>query len=217
VSAPVFVLATRNAGKRDEVMDIVGALGWRVQTLDEVGIAEREDEESLEAFDTFEANALAKARWFFARSGGVAVLADDSGLVVDALDGRPGVHSKRWSGATGLTGAALVAANNARLADALIDVRERSARFVCAAACVWSGGEAVVLGAVDGQILEAPRGSNGFGYDPWFFSPELGSSFAEATRAAKNRVSHRARAFAALAAELMARGVGAVDLEGRAR
>jgi XTP/dITP diphosphohydrolase len=206
-----LLLATRNAGKRAEVIALAERRGLTVESLDAVGIEEDAAEDALEDGDSFEANALAKARWFSARSAGRVTLADDSGLCVDALGGRPGVWSKRWAGAPSLSGAALDAHNNAHLAAQLRGVRDRSARFVCAVACVWSGGSIVRRGETRGRILEVARGTGGFGYDPWFWSIDLQQSFGEATRVAKNRVSHRARAFEAVFEEFVRMRVDVVD------
>lgn len=200
------VLATRSMGKVKELVPLLASVGVHVATLADLGVLESSAEDALEAFDTFEANALAKAR-YFARLTGAIVLADDSGLAVDALGGRPGVHSKRWSGRSDLDGGALDTANNAFLQEALRKAAEagatsRGARYVCAAACVWRDGdrlrEAVVRGETTGKLLTTERGSGGFGYDPFFLSDDLGSTFAEVDREAKAGVSHRGRAFAAL-------------------
>jgi XTP/dITP diphosphohydrolase len=208
------VLATRSAGKVKELVPLLAAVGVHVVTLADLGVSESPEEDALEAFDTFEANALAKAH-YFARLTGAIVLADDSGLSADALDGRPGVHSKRWSGRNDLEGPALDSANNAFLQEALrlaqrdadadgarTGSESRRARYVCAAACVWSAGaewrEAVVCGETMGSLLTTARGTGGFGYDPYFLSDDLGATFAEVTREAKATVSHRGRAFSAL-------------------
>lgn len=200
-----LVLATRSAGKLRELGPLLQAHGWEALTLDELGVAVSSAEDDVEAFDSFEANALAKAQYFAEKTGRV-VLADDSGLAVDALDGRPGVHSKRWSGSR-LDGQALDAANNQFLQHALADAaqqgrEERTARYVCAAACVWPGGSCVRVGETAGSLLTEARGAGGFGYDPYFWSHDLALTFAEATREAKAGVSHRGRAFRALFAEL---------------
>jgi XTP/dITP diphosphohydrolase len=200
-----LVVATRSAGKVRELGPLVEQHGWQVLSLNDVGLAVSAEEDAVEAFDTFEANALAKAR-YFATMTGRAVLADDSGLAVDALDGRPGVHSKRWSGST-LDGPALDAVNNQFLQTALHDAArrgrlERSARYVCAAACAWPGGSCVRTATTDGTLLEQPRGEGGFGYDPFFWSIDLQQTFAEASLDAKAEVSHRGRAFRALLAAL---------------
>lgn len=196
-------MATRSTGKLGELRSWFAVLGVAVESLDDAGIAVSSEEDALECGDTFEANALAKARWFHARSGGRVVVADDSGLEVDALDGAPGVRSKRWSGRTDLAGAALDAANTAHVQRMMARVADagrttRRARFVCAAACVWNGGECVVRGTTDGVILRDARGVGGFGYDPYFLSDDLGVTFAEATAESKSTVSHRGRAFALL-------------------
>lgn len=193
-----LVLATRNRGKLEELRALLVPLGHELLDLDDAGIAPDGVEDELEQYDTFEDNALAKARYFFSRAGGLGVLADDSGLEVSALGGRPGVRSKRFSGRTDLSGRALDAENNARLLAALESATDRGARFVCAAAFVSPRGEAVARGVVEGRILETPRGAEGFGYDPLFYAVELGKTFGEAGVAEKERVSHRGRAFRAL-------------------
>lgn len=196
------VLATRNAGKLRELGPLLEAAGWSPLDLPTLGIPESADEEDVEAFDSFEANALAKARHFARLCGGLPVLADDSGLVVDALGGAPGVRSRRWSGRDDLSGHALDAANNARLLSALEGAASMDAAFVCAAAWVGSGREVVRRGEVRGRIVREGRGSVGFGYDPHFWSPELGRTFGESAREAKAEVSHRARAVRSLLAAL---------------
>jgi len=153
---------------------------------------------------SFEENANLKAL-HAAKALGKWVLADDSGLAVDALGGAPGVRSKRWAAAPGVSGPALDAANNARLLRELAGVVDRGARFVCAAAWVDGEGEMVARGEVRGRILEERRGEAGFGYDPYFWSDELGRGFGESSREEKATVSHRARAVRALLASLSAR------------
>jgi XTP/dITP diphosphohydrolase len=192
-----YLLATRSLGKLRELKAILDSAGLRVLTLDEAGIALCEDESSIEAFSTFEENALAKARYFHSRSG-LPTFADDSGLEVYSLGGQPGVRSKRWSARDDLTGHDLDEANNAELLRRLRGPRDRRARYACAAALASRDGEIVRRGEVEGMILERPRGEGGFGYDPLFFAPELGATFGEATLEEKERVSHRARAFRAL-------------------
>jgi XTP/dITP diphosphohydrolase len=189
-----IVLATRSAGKIRELVEIILAAAFVPRTLDELGIAETDDEAGIEAFETFEENALAKARYFLPRAGGRTVLADDSGLSVESLGGAPGVRSKRWAAAPGLGGLALDAANNARLVRELASVTDRAARYVCAAALVNADTEIVVRGECRGVIVDVPRGAHGFGYDPHFLSDELGATFGEASLGAKERISHRGRA-----------------------
>jgi XTP/dITP diphosphohydrolase len=190
-------------GKRRELAALLAPLGVAVSSLDELGIVETPDEDSLERFDTFEENALAKARYFH-HLVKLPTLADDSGLVVNALSGAPGVRSKRFSGRSDLDGRALDAANNRRLLDALRDTSERSARFVCVAAYIDGERELSRRGEIEGLIVDSPRGSGGFGYDPYFFSTELGLTLAEAGLEEKGRVSHRGRALRALVEALVA-------------
>ena len=197
MTGTVVLLATRSEGKLRELRPLFAAAGLAVQDLREAGLGLSPDEDVVEAFETFEANALAKARYFHALTGRPTV-ADDSGLEVDALSGQPGVHSKRWSGRTDLTGQELDDANNARLLAALRDVPEPRARYVCAAAYFDGVREEVVRGETSGTILRDARGGEGFGYDPHFLSAELGATFGESSREAKERVSHRGRAFRAL-------------------
>jgi XTP/dITP diphosphohydrolase len=199
MSGQPWVLASRNAGKLRELRALFATHRISVIDLNDVGIAEDHDaEEAIEAFDTFEENALAKARHFSRLLPGRVVVADDSGLSVDALGGAPGVRSKRWSGAIGFSGRALDASNNAKLMAQLVGVEDRRARFVCAAAWTDGAREQVVRGEVVGHIGEQPQGDHGFGYDPYFFVDELGMTMAEATVPEKEVVSHRGRAFVAL-------------------
>jgi XTP/dITP diphosphohydrolase len=188
-----LVLATRSAGKIRELTALFAAEGIAVESLEALGLIEETAEEGIECFDTFEANAEAKARWFAARLPGRVVFAEDSGLVVDALGGAPGVHSKRWAQVMA-SGRALEEGNNAALLRALEGVDDRVARYRCAAVCVsgaatW-GGE----GHVEGRITRTAEGAGGFGYDPYFESIELAKTFGVASAAEKASVSHRARA-----------------------
>ncbi len=208
-----WLLATRSEGKLRELGDMLAAAGIRAETLADYGLEPQPEEDAIEVYDTFAANALAKARWFAARTGRV-VLADDSGLCVDALDGRPGVHSKRWSGRGDLSGLALDAENNRMLHRSLAQAalagrRERSAHYCCAAACAWGDTPGVVMeGRCEGFIIDEARGSNGFGYDPYFVSTELGGrSFGEVGQEEKALVSHRGRAFRSLFSRLQEIGV----------
>lgn len=200
-----ILLATRSAGKLKELHDILAEAGLAGMTLDDAGIAPTDEEEHIESYDTFEANALAKARYFH-RLSGMPTMADDSGLSVHALDGHPGVWSKRFSGRSDLSGQLLDDANNAKLLSALAGVPDRAASYSCAAAFVDGAIECVELGEVHGVIVDDPRGSEGFGYDPYFFSTELQKTFGEASVAEKQVVSHRGRAFRKLSAALRERG-----------
>lgn len=200
-AGPRVLVATRNAGKLRELHALFAKLGVEVVDLSAVGLGDPSPaEEDLEVHDTFEANALGKAQYFYARSG-FPTVADDSGLVVDALGGAPGVRSKRFAGASGPPHE-VDAANNARLQSLLAGRTNRRAAFVCAAAYVDGSYELVERGEVHGSITDRPSGADGFGYDPYFSSNELGKTFAEATIAEKETVSHRGRAFRALAAAL---------------
>lgn len=173
------------------------AAGFGVVDLVDAGIVERPEEDDLERDDTFEENALSKARYFH-RASGLPTVADDSGIEVAALGGAPGVRSKRWSERADLAGQALDDANNALLLDRLAGLTVRDARYVCAAAYCDDTGSFVERGETAGEITTVARGDGGFGYDPYFLSSELGRTFAEVSREEKSRVSHRGRAFAKL-------------------
>jgi XTP/dITP diphosphohydrolase len=190
-----MMMATTNRGKAAELKRILGEVEIELLSLERGA-----ETESIEAGATFTENALLKARFYHARSG-LITIADDSGLEVDALGGAPGLYSARY----GATDAERIA----RLLDDLKGVPEegRTARFVCAAAIVWEGGERVFTGEVRGRITFEPRGENGFGYDPIFYFEPAGMTFAEMTRDEKSRVSHRGRAFARLAAWLKDTGL----------
>lgn len=197
-----LLVATRNRGKAAELTDLAAALGMRVVTLDDVGLPRGESEDDLERHPTFEANALAKAHFYFAAGGGRSTVSDDSGLEVDALDGAPGVYSRRWTGAVG-TEAEVTASNNDALRRRLHGATTRAARFTCAVAYVDVRRAVVCRGVVHGRIAHAPRGTRGFGYDSLFEAAELGwRTFGEVSVEEKGRVSHRSRAFAALASAL---------------
>lgn len=196
------LLATRSAGKLRELRPLFAAAGFDAVDLTEIGLHATPEEDSLERFDTFEENARAKAHYFHELSGGMPTVADDSGLEVLALGGRPGVRSKRWSGRSDLGGQALDDANNARLLAELKGVADRRARYVCVACYVDEEVELSRRGEVEGTIVDAAAGRGGFGYDPYFVSAELGRSFGELSREEKERISHRGRAFRALLALL---------------
>lgn len=222
MSGDSWIVATRNPGKLRELRALFADAGIDVIDLVQAGIDERPaEEESVEVHDTFEGNALAKARYYGRRAGGRPVVADDSGIEVAALGGEPGVRSKRWSGRLDLEGAALDAANNRLLIARLGAETDRRARFVCSAA--WTAGTdtgtgaglvmdvdsdaVVVRGEVEGTIVARGVGDAGFGYDPHFFATELGCTLGQATVEEKQCVSHRARAVAALLRVLGSRGL----------
>ena len=196
-----LLLATRSDGKLRELRPLFASARITVEDLRAARLPETAEEEFLEAFDTFEENALAKARWFHARTGRPTV-ADDSGLEVRALGWAPGVRSKRWSGRPDLTGTALDRANNETLLRALEGTTDRAARYVCVAAFVDGAREVVRRGETTGRIVDVPSGSDGFGYDPYFLSDDLARTFGDASREEKEHVSHRGRAFRALIAAL---------------
>jgi XTP/dITP diphosphohydrolase len=196
-----LVVATRNAGKVREIREILADLdGWEVVGLDDLGIPESPDEDDIEGFETFEENALAKAH-YFARTTGELALADDSGLCVDALDGAPGVRSRRFAPVDEARGERQDAANNRHLLSLLADVPDerRTAHYVCSAAAAWPDGrELVRTGTCDGVILREPRGTGGFGYDPLFYLAGEGQTFGELPPDRKNALSHRGKAVRAL-------------------
>jgi XTP/dITP diphosphohydrolase len=195
--AGAILLATRSAGKLRELRPMFIAARLAVVDLPELGIAESTAETALEHYETFEENALAKARYFHQRTR-MPVVADDSGLEVDALGKRPGVRSKRWSGRADLSGQALDDANNALLMQSLRGTADRRARYVCVAAYVDTERTLVRRGEAPGIISDEPRGAGGFGYDPYFVLAGTGRTFAELSLSEKEQLSHRGRAFTAL-------------------
>ena len=204
MTATALLVATRSEGKLREIRPMFAAAGITLVSFDELEIEESDEENGLEPYDTFEENALSKARYFYEVSGGIPTVADDSGLEVDALGGQPGVRSKRWAGRTDLRGLQLDEANNQALLASLANVGATGARYVCVAAYVDVGQELTARGETAGTIIRAPRGSQGFGYDPYFLSAELGRTFGESTSVEKERVSHRGRAFRDLLARIRA-------------
>jgi XTP/dITP diphosphohydrolase len=194
----ILLFATRNQGKVAELIELTRELeGLDLRSLDGYDLAE-----VVEDGETFVANAAKKAREVSAATG-LPALADDSGLEVDALGGKPGVHSARYAGE-----ACDDAANNQKLVAALRGVDQRSARFRSALVLAdvhgpLADGIIVAEGLCEGQILEAGRGEGGFGYDPLFFVPELNSTFAELGIGTKNERSHRARAMAKMLPKLI--------------
>jgi len=179
------VLATGNKGKAKEFSKLLEGVFGNVISLSDIGSPPEVIEDGL----TFRDNALKKARTI-AQYSGKLTLADDSGLVVDALNGRPGVYSARYSGegATDKT-------NIEKLLAELGDNPDRKARFVCVLALVDPNGEELVIeGFCEGVILDKPRGEGGFGYDPIFYLPDREKTMAEVDPEIKNRISHRAKA-----------------------
>ena len=197
-----LLLATRSAHKVQEIRTILSAIPrLTVLDLDDIGLEWRDEEEALEPFDTFEENARSKAEYFHARTG-LPTVADDSGLEVDALGGAPGVRSKRFAPVEGLTGYKLDHANNNYLVERLgaLEPEKRTGQYVCVAALLGFTSQMIVTrGEARGLILTEPRGDGGFGYDPYFFDPDLDMTFAELHPDQKNELSHRGKAFRALA------------------
>ena len=190
-----LLIATNNAHKVKELAQILGDLPYTLTNLAQEGIVHEVEETG----STYAENALLKARTYAALSG-LLTLADDSGLEVAALDGEPGIRSARYAGE--------VAANPLRIAKLLhklagVPWERRQARFVCVIALVTPQGEEHLFqGDCQGIIALAPKGKQGFGYDPVFYMPEYGATMAELPEAFKNQISHRARAGQAAAAFL---------------
>ena len=189
-----LVLASGNAGKLRELRDLLAPLSIAVVAQDELGIGE-----AAEPHVTFVENALAKAR-HASRESGLAALADDSGVCVQALGGAPGVHSARYAGEPRSD-----ARNNARLVAALQGQANRRAHYTCVLALVRHADDPEPLiaeGRWHGRIVDTPRGNGGFGYDPYFEVDGIGLTAAELLPGRKNGVSHRGRALQALLAQL---------------
>lgn len=205
-----LLLASRSADKVREIREILSAAGARMElvSLSEARVAVSSAEERLEEHESFLGNARAKAE-FFARLTGLPTVADDSGIEVISLLGAPGVRSKRFAPEAGaLAGRELDAANNRELLRRLLgaDQNRRRACYVCVAVLLRRPGAPPesFTGRCWGRILEEPRGSGGFGYDPLFFHEGLGKTFGEATPEEKHAASHRGEAFRLLAEALEA-------------
>lgn len=196
-----ILLATTNPHKVEEIRAILAPLGIAIRSLDSLASVPEEPEEDEM---TFQGNARLKARYYAGKTG-LTCLAEDSGLEVDALSGAPGVHSARYSGTAG-TRAERDRANNEKLLRELsaFSTAPRSARFVCAMSVARPDGSLVAeaIGTYDGEIAEAPRGENGFGYDPLLYLPDVRRTSAELSAAEKNARSHRGKAARSLAALL---------------
>lgn len=182
-----ILLATGNQGKVKEIQDLLSDSALRVMSLSDIS----DPPAVVEDGDTFEENARKKAR-ALAEFSGMPTLADDSGLCVDALDGRPGVHSARYAGER--------SSDEEKYLKLLAEMEsvpdeQRTARFVCVLLLAWPDGtENVFRGECEGLITREPHGRSGFGYDPVFYYEPAGCTFAELDRSEKNRVSHRGRA-----------------------
>ena len=188
------VLASQNQHKLVELSAILSQLGFEIALESEYGLHVDVDETGT----TFEENSLLKAEAVM-KASGMPVLADDSGLMVDALDGAPGVYSARYGHKSS------DAERIAYLLENLKDVpaERRTAKFVCVITCLWPDGRRIVArGECPGQILFAPKGTGGFGYDPVFYLPELEKTYAELAPEEKNAISHRGNALKILKEEL---------------
>ena len=188
------ILASQNQHKLVELSAILSQLGFEIALESEYGLHVDVDETGT----TFEENSLLKAEAVM-KASGMPVLADDSGLMVDALDGAPGVYSARYGHKSS------DAERIAYLLENLKDVpaEKRTAKFVCVITCLWPDGRKIAArGECPGQILFAPKGTGGFGYDPVFFVPELRKTFAQLTPEEKNAISHRGVALRAFGEKL---------------
>lgn len=206
---PKLLVATRNLGKKREIRALLGDLPYEIVFPDDAGIYQAPDELNLETENTFEANALKKAE-YFQRKSRLPTVAEDSGIEVLSLGGAPGVRSRRFAMAG--PGEDEDEANNRellrRLAGAPADLR--GARYRCVAVFIkkLDAIPHMFEGSCMGRITTEPKGKGGFGYDPLFFSDELQKSFGEATQQEKDGVSHRGRAFRALASWLSENPLG---------
>lgn len=185
-----IIFATGNANKMVEVRMILADCGYEIVSMKEAGI----DIDIVEDGKTFEENAIIKATAISKtkEAEGCVVLADDSGLEVDYMDGAPGIYSARWQGED-----TPYSIKNQMIIDALADAKEeeRTARFVCVIAAAFPDGTVTTRrGVIEGMIAHQPAGENGFGYDPIFFLPEYGKTTAELAPEDKNKISHRGRA-----------------------
>jgi len=193
-----LLAATTNRGKIVEIAEILSGLGVTVMTPEEIDLHIDVKEDGA----TFAENALIKAR-AWSEAAGMPALADDSGLCVDALDGRPGVMSARFSGPD-----ATDEKNIELLLRSLQSKTQRTARFVCAVALAWQTGEVILAeGRYEGIIIDEPRGRGGFGYDPVFLDPELNKTLAQMSPGEKNARSHRKKALDALKTRLQESGL----------
>lgn len=196
----IVVAATQNKHKIKEIDAITSPFGFEIKSLEDVGLKDIDVEEDG---DTFEANSYKKAKEIGELSG-LTAIADDSGLMVDALSGAPGVYSARFAGE-----GARDAENNAKLLKLMeqIPEGERGARFVSVITMIFPDGETLMArGECQGRILREPRGEGGFGYDPLFLPDGYLQTFGQLSAEAKNKISHRAKALEILKEKLNGRG-----------
>ncbi len=195
-----ILFATTNQGKLKEIREILADADVEVISLKDAGIDTQVEEDG----STFEENAAIKAT-AFAKSSGVMTLADDSGLVIDYLDGAPGIYSSRFLGED-----TPYSEKNRIIIEKLADAKdeERSARFVCAICCAFPDGRTLTTkGVIEGRIGYEIKGEHGFGYDPIFYVPELGCTTAEIPESEKNKISHRGKALTQMKELLKKEGV----------
>jgi XTP/dITP diphosphohydrolase len=187
----LIVIASHNKGKVREIGELLAGLGFTIRSADKLGLDEPEETGS-----SFADNAALKSE-AAARASGFAALADDSGLVVDALEGEPGVQSARWAGPERDFARAMERVERQLRSSG---TKDRSAKFVCALALTRPGKDTTIFeGEVRGTLTFPPRGDKGFGYDPIFVAEGMTQTFGEIEPALKHRISHRAKAFAKLA------------------
>ena len=184
-----FILASHNRGKLREYAQLLASVGGEILLPEDLDISLEPEETG----QSFEENSRIKAEAFF-RASGMAAIADDSGLIVDALNGGPGIYSARYGAPDCKTDTDRCEKLLSELKD--VPESERTARFACAITCILPDGTVLpAYGVCEGRILFSPRGDDGFGYDPVFLVPEMGKSFAELDPSVKNQISHRAHAF----------------------
>lgn len=206
-----LLVATRSRGKQPEIRQLLADVPYEIVFPDDLGLAELPDEAGLETADSFEGNARRKAE-YFARRSHLPTAAEDSGLEVLSLGGRPGVRSKRFAFPPLDDAEAQDRANNDELLRRLAGADERRRRATYRAVVVFlpraDAAPRLFTGSCSGRIVEHARGRGGFGYDPLFFSEDLGKTFGEATPEEKAAVSHRGRAFREFAAWLAEHPIG---------
>ena len=193
-----LAVATRNQGKLREIEPLFRDTPVRLASLNDLGVDEKPEEDEIEGYTSFSRNALAKAQYFHDRTG-LPMMAEDSGIMIDALDGEPGPKSKRYAPPEMQAEFGTDRANNMHLLRQLRGVppEKRTAHFHCSVALIVDNETKLFGGRVDGVILEEPRGEGGFGYDPLFLLPDRGITTAELTLEQKNEISHRGKAIGA--------------------
>lgn len=195
-----IIVATKNKGKYNEIKEIFQGMPFNVLSMEDIDL----DFEIIEDSDTFEGNAFKKAKEV-SKITGEAVIADDSGLEVEYLGGKPGIHTSRFLGEN-----ASDTERNCKLLEALkgVPIEKRRANFICAIAVVFpQGGSFTVRGICQGYIALSPKGKNGFGYDPIFYLPEYNMTTAQMESKEKNKISHRGKAIRLMIEKLKKMGI----------